>query len=111
MLFAARDTIAFLFLEQRLRHLREEYLALALDGKLPDDDFYSRGEQNITTKMKQRYYSRDARIMINPDKADELTDEEDFEQRTQKLGEQAVIMTHERLKSIGFVGQPGRDDF
>lgn len=106
MLRAARDITAILFLEQRLAALREAYIARVQNGSPPPGDFMTRGENAAYRELCERFYNPDIRAAVWPEGGGPATDEEDFRQRTQKLAEYALLMTHRTLAGIPYVGQP-----
>lgn len=105
MLAEGRDVMAVLFLEARLSELREAYLERALEGQPPDPGFWSEGEGAIRDELQRRFYNRDLRTVVKPDDAS-MSDEEDFDERTQKLTEHALFETHRRLAAIPYHGHP-----
>lgn len=105
MLAEGRDVMAVLFLEARLSELREAYLERALERQPPGPGFWKEGERAIRDELKRRYYNRDLRTVVKPDDAS-MSDEEDFEERTQKLTEHALFETHRRLAAIPYHGHP-----
>jgi hypothetical protein len=104
MLAEARDILATMFLEKQLGMLREELLARALEGRPADAEFQEKAERAIIEEFKRRFYNQEVRQLVKP--WAKAGDEEDFEKRTQKLGEHATWMTHRKLVAIPFVGQP-----
>ena len=57
-------------------------------------------------EMRRRFFSADARKYLGEPVEGGRSDAEDFENRTQKLTEIALVMTHGILKSIPHVGHP-----
>jgi hypothetical protein len=110
MLATARDIAAISFLEKRLGILREEFLAQAIAGADQGPEYWVEGERAVMAELKSRFYNTEARQMLEPDEAAHLSDEEDFERRTQKLAEHAILMTHHILTGIPWVGAPGNQD-
>lgn len=106
MLAAARDLLATLFLEKRLAALREEYLSRALDGNTPGQEYWEQGEANIMLELKRSFYHREMHQLVEPGAAPPASEEQDFADRTQKLAEHAVLVTHRILARVPFVGQP-----
>jgi hypothetical protein len=104
MLAAARDVWGVFFLEKELGKLREQYLALALEGKPPSPEFWKKGEESIVGQQQSLFYTPELRKIVKPATAS-INDAEDFTNRTQRLAEQAVFMMHRILIEIPFVGQ------
>ena len=105
MLATARDVYALFFLERQLGILREEYLTRAIDGTPPPPEFWEREEGRVLEELRRLFYSREARLLVKPAVADKVSDSEDFANRTQRLLEFALLMTHRKLLAIPFVGQ------
>lgn len=103
-LAAARDTAATFFLADALSRVREEYMERALAGDPPDEGFWKNREEAVMEALKRRYYTSSVRDVVKPDAGD-VSDDDDFASRDQKLTERAIWLTHERLKAIPFVGQ------
>lgn len=99
---AMRDLMAVFFYEGALGNLRDLHLQEALEGYAPGPDYWSAGQREALEEMRRRFYGPDARKYLG----DPVSEAEDFENRTQKLTEAAVLMTHEILKSIPHVGHP-----
>ena len=106
MLIEARDICAVFFLETRLGILRERYLSAVIEGKPTGSDYLGAGEKAIMEEMKRKFYNPNVRALVNPSAASRISDDEDFTGRSQKLAEQAILMTHRKLAGIPFVGQP-----
>lgn len=104
MLLQARDTSALIYLDRLLGKLREEFLAAALDGKVPSPGFYEAGERRALAEMRSKFFSREARAFWRPKEID-MGDDADFASRAQKTGERALAWTHRKLKSLPYVGQ------
>jgi hypothetical protein len=104
MLKIARDISAAFFLEKQLGILREKYLAQALTGDLPDDDFLPSGERAILADLRASFYGKETRKLVSP--TEKVSDAEDYDKRGQKLAEHALWMTHRKLTRLPFVGQP-----
>ena len=105
MFAEARDTMAFFFYEKQLGRLREEFLDKATKGTPPGPEFLKTGEARIMADLRREFYNRKVRLGVNPKEADKISDEEDFKNRTQKLGEYATLMTHHLLAAIPCHGQ------
>ncbi|RLB38903.1 MAG: hypothetical protein DRH12_12215 [Deltaproteobacteria bacterium] len=106
MLDQIRDIWAVLFLEDQLGKLREEHLRRCIEGPQPDESFLQTGEERIIQDVKNEFYNEKMRDVVKPDDAQSLSDEEDYEKRSQKLMEAAILMTHKKLLSIPYVGDP-----
>ena len=63
------------------------------------------GEEAIVRDMRQSFFNRDVRRLVKHAVADQLSDADDYAQRTKKLSEQALFLTHRQLAQIPFVGQ------
>ena len=105
MFAEARDLLGVFFYEKQLGKLREEFLDQALRGTPPEPDFLKAGEDRILKDLRREYYSLAARRGVNPKEADKISDEEDFKNRTQKMGECVTLMTHRMLAGIPYHGQ------
>lgn len=105
MLAEGRDVMAVLFLEDRLSSLREACLERALDGDPPDRAFLRRGEREIVEELQRRFYNRELREIVKPEEAS-ISDDEDFDERTQTLAERALFESHRRLARIPYHGHP-----
>ena len=105
MLAEARDIWATFDLEKHLGALREEYIEAVLAGRSPGADFWSTREEAIRQEIRQTYYTQEMRVLVKTDEAGTMSDEQDYEQRTQTLTEHALFMTHRLLAQIPFHGQ------
>jgi hypothetical protein len=105
MLAEARDVLAVMYMERQLGILREAHMARTLAGDVLLPDFIERGEQDIRNAMLNRFYNERVRQSLGPEHP-QGTDQEDFEARTQEILEFVIHMTHRRLASLPFVGQP-----
>ena len=106
MINIARDMLALSYFEKELGELREDYILAAKQGVLPDPDFLETRERGIFQETRARFYNREARSAWNPNQPDEVTDEQDFASRTQKIAERALFITHRKLAGIPFLGHP-----
>lgn len=106
MLAGARDIWAAFFLEKRMGALREDYMQAVIDGRSPGPDYWTAGEQAIWQDLKSNFYDQRARQFIKAGAESQISDEEDYAGRTQKLMEAALLSTHHKLAQIPFVGQP-----
>ncbi|PIE66988.1 MAG: hypothetical protein CSA23_06260 [Deltaproteobacteria bacterium] len=105
MLDSIRDVAAILFLEDNLGLLREKYLNLALSGNPPDPKFWDTLENNVMKDLKLQFFNPRIRKLIKSEN-DTTSDDEDFNNHSQKLIEFAVIKNHKRLQEIPHVGHP-----
>lgn len=107
-LAAGRDVDATFFLDRRLSEAREQLIAAVLAGAEPDPDFWEQRERTVLLELKSTYFNATLRQAFGLDGS--LTDEEDYSSHSQKLLERAMWWTHERMKTIPFVGQEGFGD-
>jgi hypothetical protein len=105
MLAMARDVYAQFFLERQLGRLREAFLEQAIAGSPTPADYWKNGEERIVGEMRETFYCRGVRGFVKPDTADQVSDTEDFDGRTQRLMEHALLQTHRLLRDIPFLGQ------
>jgi len=105
MLDAAQDILAVFYLEKKLSILREDYMARTINGESLGPDFYKKGETKIETEIIQRFYNQESRHVLAPLKQPSISNAEDYEGRTQKVFENATIMSHRLLAAIPFVGE------
>ena len=103
MLAAARDVLATFFLDKRLGQLREEYIERALNRDELDENYWTRGEEESHRGVKEQFYTQGLRQIVKPNAPE--SDEEDYRRRSQRVGEHAIVMTHNLLRAIPFVGQ------
>jgi hypothetical protein len=103
---ATRDLMAVFFYEAALGHLRELHLRERLEGYTPGPGFWKEGEKEAWQEMKRRYYGKEAREYLGDAVEPGTDDATDFENRTQKLTEIGIVMTHGILKEIPYVGHP-----
>lgn len=106
MLDYVRDVTAVLFLENCLSVLREEYLSRALEGNPPCPEYWASGEEFIMKDFRSKFYNANARQLVKSGDVDDINDEQDFNGRSQKSMEFAVLMTHRKIVAIPYVGHP-----
>lgn len=102
--------MAVFFYEGALGNLRDMYLREAFEGYTPGPEYWPAGEREAFEEMRRRFYGPEARKYLGEPVEGGRSDAEDFESRTQKLAEAALVMTHEILKSIPHVGHPDFGD-
>jgi hypothetical protein len=108
---AMRDLMAVFFYEGALGNLRDLHLREALEGFTPGPEYWPAGEREAFEEMRRRFFSADAHKYLGEPVEGGRSDANDFENRTQRLTEIALVMTHGILKSIPHVGHPDfRDD-
>jgi len=107
MLAAARDVWATFFLDKQLSLLREQHMRDVIENRPTHSDYWSDGERRILGELRSNFYSHQARLLVRPLEADQVTDDQDYAGRTQKLAEGAILSTHRTLTQIPFIGQPG----
>ncbi len=107
----ARDTMASLFYLERLDAVREIQLERGIQGEILPEDFFIRGERAALQETKKEYFTRIQRdIFLKPEKASELTDDQDFDARSTKLVEMAMLESHRTIVKIPWVGHPEYGD-
>jgi len=104
MLGSIRDIAAVLFLENRLGLLREEFLNQAIAGNPPSPDDWTSRENAVMEDLKRKFYNSKVRRLIETDNNKDIDDVEDFNNRSQKSMEFAVLSNHKRLQAIPYVG-------
>ncbi len=107
----ARDTASSFYYLKALDGLREAYIEKAINGDDLPEDFWERGEAEAVRLTKQEYFCLETRkIFLLSEKADALTDEEDFELRSSELSEMGMYESHRALVRIPWVGHPDFED-
>ena len=106
MLDYVRDVAAVLFLEECLGVLREEYLYSVLEGNSTAPEYWTSGEELIMEDLRRKFYNSNVRQMVKSGDVDDIDNEQDFNERSQKAMEFAVLMTHRKLVSIPYIGHP-----
>jgi len=107
----ARDTAASLYYVKALEGLREAHLEKSINGEEITADYWEKGEEAALEWMKHEYFNREARrAFFLPEKAESMTDEEDFATRSTELAEMASYETHTILKGLPWVGHPDYED-
>lgn len=106
----ARDTASALYYQKALEALRERHLARSLDGETLPSDFWDRGEAEALEATKREFFNLKARQIFLPDRADSMTDDEDFRARATELMELGALETHRVLREIPWVGHPDHED-
>jgi hypothetical protein len=120
---AGRDIAAMFALDERLSHLREEYIELVLSGRNPGDDFWPEHEATIVNEIKHRFFSSSiesgskssdpVEAALNSSLTSSKQDISNndiyrlhgFDLHSQKLLEHAIWMIHEITKQIPYLGQ------
>jgi hypothetical protein len=77
-----------------------------IENRTPGPDYWAAGEESILKDLKSNHYGQQVRKIVRPAANGEMSDDEDYAARTQKLLEQALWLTHRKLVKIPFVGQP-----
>lgn len=106
-----RDLLSVIYLEKRLSLLREDYLERSLSGMSLNENFIRQQEKVILQDMKKNFFSGAVQEFLRYSNSQDLSDEEDFVGRSQKLTERAVILTHRKLLAIPYVGQEGYTEY
>jgi hypothetical protein len=107
----ARDTAASLFYQKALEGLREAHLEKSINGEEIAADFWRKGEDAALDAMKSEFFNLQVRrAFFLAEKAEALTDEEDFSARSTELMEMGTYEIHQILKEIPWVGHPDYDD-
>ncbi|MFH1764449.1 MAG: hypothetical protein ABIF09_09680 [Gemmatimonadota bacterium] len=103
----ARDTASSFFYLKALEGLRESHLERAVNGEEIPADYWEKGEEDAVVKTKREFFTIEVRrIFLTPEKAEALTDEQDFEARSTELSEMGMFETHRALVRIPWVGHP-----
>ena len=107
----ARDTAASIYYLKALEGLRDNHLEKSIDDEDIPADYWEKGEEAALEWTKVEFFNLKARrIFFLPEKAEALTDEEDFAARSTELAEMGIYETHRILKGIPWVGHPDYDD-
>jgi hypothetical protein len=107
----ARDTAASLYYVKALEGLREAHLEKSINGDEIPADYWEAGEDAALEWMKWEYFNLEVRrAFLPPERAESMTDEEDFGARSTELAEMAGYETHQILKGIPWVGHPEYED-
>lgn len=107
----ARDTAASLYYQKALERLREAHLEKSINGEEIAADHWEKGEDAALEEMKSEFFNLEVRrVFFLAEKADALTDEEDFLARSTELIEMGSYEIHKTLKGIPWVGHPDFDD-
>jgi hypothetical protein len=107
----ARDTAASFYYLELLQYLRDRHLERAARGQTIAPDYWTRGEAAALEEIRRQFYDADTRrIFMAPDKAAALNDAQDFEARSTKMVEMAMLETHRLLVQIPWVGHPDYRD-
>jgi len=106
MLKSMRDVAAVLFLENKLGLLRDELLNLAIAGNPPDMEDWASREDAVMENFKHEFYNSKVQRLIKADDSKDIDNDEDFNNRSQKFMEFAVLKNHKRLQEIPYVGHP-----
>ncbi len=105
MLTNMRDLLAVMFLEKRLGQLREDHLERSLSGAKLGENFIREQEKLILQDMKKDFFSGPLSEFVRYPNNQDINDKDDFLNRSQKLTEKAVILTHRKLLAIPYAGQ------
>ena len=107
----ARDTAASIYYLKALEGLREAHLEKSINGEEIPADYWEKGEDAALEWTKFEFFNLKVRRMfLLAEKAETLTDEEDFAARSTELAEMGTYETHQILKGIPWVGHPDYDD-
>lgn len=106
MLPQIRDLVATIAFEKRLSLLREEFLERALAGDAPDPEFWDQGEREALSYVERSFYGPEMARSLGAEDGESSGGAGDFEDRSQKVVERALVFSHARLKAIPFVGHP-----
>ncbi len=107
----ARDTAASLYYLELLHYLRDTHLERVTRGQRVSADYWTRGEVAALEETRRQFYDAATRRMVlSPEKARALNDVQDFEARSTKLVEMAMLETHRILARIPWVGHPDYRD-
>ncbi len=111
MLDAARDVMAAIALDQQLGLLRERHMELLLAGERVPNDFWVRGQREITDFLRRRFYRQEIRVALFGEGEQHRSDQQAWDEREQKLAEYGILITHRVLAATPCVGDPAyRDD-
>jgi hypothetical protein len=101
-----RDTSASLYYLECLDRLREQHLERSLRGEALPENYWKLGEADALARTRRLHFTAAIRSMIMPpEKAAAMSDEQDFEARTTKLVEMGMLESHRALVRIPWVGQ------
>ena len=107
----ARDTAASLYYLELLQYLRDTHLDQVGRGRRVSPDYWNRGEAAALEETRRQFYdAATRRIFLSPEKARALNDVQDFEARSTKMVEMAMLETHRLLARIPWVGHPDYRD-
>lgn len=107
----ARDTAASIYYLKALEGLREAHLKNSIDGEEIPADFWEEGEEAALEWTKAEFFNLKARqLFLSPEKAESVSDEEDFAARSTEIAEMGSYETHLILRGIPWVGHPDYDD-
>jgi hypothetical protein len=109
MLDKIRDFMATIAFGEGLAAAREEYILLTIKGQEPDPSFWEHYDALLRGRLRQTFFSQQARAFFAPKSDPNVTNEKDYADRD-IMGEVALLLTHERLRSIPFVGHPAYGD-
>jgi hypothetical protein len=111
MIRDGRDTAASLHYLELLQYLRDAHLDRVSRGQSVSPDFWMRGEAAALNETRRQFYdAATRRMLLAPEKARSLTDAQDFEARSTKMVEMAMLETHRILARIPWVGHPDYRD-
>ena len=111
MISDARDIAAVIDFGRRLQELREMHLKRVIAGEKVPPDFWQKGEQGALEYVKRRYFSLKNRLNFMPkEKAEAVSDAQDFESRSSKLTEALTLESHKKLVAVPYVGHPDYKD-
>ena len=107
----ARDTASSFFYLKSLEELRESHLERAIGGEILPSDYWEKGEENAIVQTRKEFFAVEVRrIFLTPEKAQTLTDDQDFEARSTVLAEMGMYEAHRALVRIPWVGHPDYAD-
>jgi hypothetical protein len=111
MIEAARDLMAAIMLDRELGLLRERHMEMLLAGERVPNDFWVRAQREIADSLRTQFYREEIRIALLGEQEHGRTDQQAWDDREQKLGEYAILVTHRALAATPCVGDPAyRDD-
>ncbi len=107
----ARDTASSFFYLKALEALREAHLDRATRGEELPAGYWEKGEEEAIQRTRQEFFTLEVRrLFLAPERAETLSDDEDFGLRSTELAEMATFETHRILAGIPWVGHPEYTD-
>jgi hypothetical protein len=111
MLVILRDTAALIDFDKLLQGVREMQLGAIRDGLPMTKAQLDQAEAQAVGVARQAHYSLETRLMcMPPDQARSLTDQQDYEGRSNAESEACILDAHHRILSFPCVGSPEYDD-